>query len=469
MKPKALLLTSPSATKNKFWTCSITSPVGSLMPPCDLASIAGRLRQAGIEPRILDLRLCRDPFDALERTVNDWHPNAVVTNMATATAMDDYPMLEAIREKVERRIVFGFHAMALPDEMFQHGATHILVGDPECAAAEAVKDAQDNRNGIWTPGKTSAPPGVFEPLDDLPFPALDLLDLDAYHSLIMGRQRFAILLANRGCPYPCPYCVIPFLFGRKVRTLSAPRIIAEIEHDMREFNIHTFFFIDSAINLKPAWTAEFCEEVLRRNLKIRWCSNMRVPPVTRELLALMKRAGCFRLFYGVEDLDLVDELERKTTREATEEAFALTRSAGIETVAFIILFPGVDHSEKAMARRILNMVARLKADALQCNLAVPYPGSKYFSEYMERYEMLRDWSLYDPAGSRLPYPTELDLVRVRRMVYLRYFLRNPSYLWNIFRQTDARSVFSFVKNSTRVLWRRVKRAPPKALLPVKGA
>ncbi|MBI4594964.1 MAG: radical SAM protein [Candidatus Tectomicrobia bacterium] len=459
-KKKALLLTSPSVTKNKFWTCSITSPVGSLMPPCDLTSIAGRLRQEAVEPRILDLRLSRDPFKELDQTIADWHPDAIITNIATATAMDDYPMLDLLKNKVDRRIVFGFHAMALPEELFQHGVTHILAGDPEYGAARAVTGAAGptgDSKGLWTPGSFSPEPGWVEPLDDLPYPALDLLKLDAYHSLIMGRERFSILLANRGCHYSCPYCVIPFLFGKRVRTFSVARIIGEMERDLKEFGIRSFFFIDSAINLKPDWTASFCEEVLRRKLDIRWCSNMRVPPVTRDLLSLMKRAGCFRLFYGVEDLDLVDELGRKTTREATKEAFALTREAGIETVAFIILFPDFDHSEKAMARRIVDMVMELKADALQCNLAIPYPGSRFFDEYMERYQMSQDWSLYDPAGGGLPYPAKLDLLRVRRMVYLRYFLRNPAYVFNILRQTDVRSIFSFLKNSTDVLWGRRKK------------
>lgn len=452
MRLKALLVTSPNRKKNKFWTCSVTSPVGSLMPPCDLASIAAVLRKNEIEPKILDLRLLKEPFKLLEREIEAWQPDAVITNIATATAMDDYPMLHIAKDKVKRRIVFNFHAMALPDEMFEQGATHILVGDPEYAVAQAVKGCEGNNKGVWTKGFTLSEPGWIESLDELPYPALDLLDIDAYHTLIMGREPFSILLANRGCPYECPYCVIPFLFGKKVRTFSVQRIISEIERDINQFNIRSFFFIDSAINLKPQWTAEFCEEVLKRNLNIRWCSNMRVPLVSRELLVLMKKSGCFRLFYGVEDLDLLNELNRKTTLEATREAFKLTKEVGIETVAFIILFPGVDKSEKDMVHRIINMVIDLKADALQCNLAIPYPGSYLYTEYKKLYKLSADWSLYDPAGNSLPYSTELDLLKVRQMVYLRFFLKNPSYLWKIFKKTDSRSIFSFLSNSSKVLF-----------------
>lgn len=452
MDHKVLLLTSPCKTKNKFWTCSITSPVGSLMPPCDLASIAATLREQNIDPQILDMRLHDKPFKVLEQKVAEWKPDAIVMNMATATARDDYPVLNFLRNRVKQRIVFNFHAMALPDEIFEQGATHILVGDPEYGVVAVVRGQETDSKGVWTKADTTSAPGVIESLDDLPYPALDLLDVNAYHTLIMGKEPFSVLLANRGCPYQCPYCVIPFLFGGRVRTQSVERVIGEIERDVNQFNIRSFFFIDSAINLVPQWTAEFCEEVLKRNLRIRWCSNMRVPPVSRELLSLMKKSGCFRLFYGVEDLDLIDKLNRKTTREATREAFELTKEAGIETVAFIILFPGDDRSEKEMARRITNQVLELKANALQCNLAIPYPGSQLYGEYIKQYSMSKDWSLYDPAGNRLPYPTRLNLLKVRRMVYLRFFMRNPAYVWSIFKKADLRSIFTFLRSSLKLLW-----------------
>lgn len=453
---KALLVTSPSRQKNKFWTCSITSPVGSIMPPCDLASIAAVLRRDGIEPKILDLRLFDRPFDALIETIKSFKPDALITNMGTATAMEDYPILHTAREMgVSKRIVFNFHAMALPEEMFQEGATHILVGDPEYSASSSVKgDAIEK--GLWTPDNYSSQAGWIEDLDTLPYPALDLIDVRAYHSLIMGKEPFSILLANRGCPYPCSYCVIPFLFGRKVRTPSVSRVVGEIERDYKEFGIRSFFFIDSAINLNPEWTTAFCQEVIKRGLNIRWCSNMRVSPISKELLLLMKESGCFRVFFGVEDLDLIGELNRKTTKEATIKAFRLTKEAGIETVAFIILFPGFDRSEKAMARRIIKMVSELKADALQCNIAIPYPGSSIFPEFMQRYNMTRDWSCYDPAGNKPPFPCDIDLLKVRRMVYMGFFLHNPMYVWQTVRSTDVRSLLTFAKNSLKVLWGREK-------------
>lgn len=452
MKPLALLVTSPAVRKNNFWTCSITSPVGSLMPPCDLASIAGSLREQGVTPAIFDMRLHKDPIGALRREVAARRPEAVITNLGTASALEDYAIFEATRDLVPKRIAFCFHALAEPEETFAKGATHILVGDPEYGAARAVLDGEAGP-GVWTPSRTDTPPGWVEPLDSLPFPALDLLDLSAYHSLIMGREPFSILLATRGCVFSCTYCVIPFTLGRKYRCLSVPRIVDEMERDKRQFGIRKFFFIDSAMNLSARWLEEFCEELLRRNLDVQWCGNLRVSPVSAALLGKMRRAGCFRVFLGVEDLDMVRELNRQTDREETRRAFALCREAGLETVAFTILSPGIDDTEYAMARRMVRMVGDIGADALQCNIAIPYPGSRLYEDYKARGEMPRDWSRYDPAGNDPPYATNLDLVKARRLVYLLYFLRRPGYLWKTFRSTDLRSLVSFATNAAGVLWR----------------
>ena len=450
MKQKALLVTSSAKKKNNFWTCSITSPVGSIMPPCDLASIASVLRDAGIEVKILELRHYANPLHHLQSEVRNWNPDAIITNMSTASANEDYEIFRITKNTVQKRIGFSFHAMALPDEMFEMGATHVLVGDPEYSVVAAVRGETLER-GIWTETCRNTPPGWVEDLDSLPFQALDLIDLDQYHSLIMGRDRFAILLGSRGCPYSCIYCVIPFLFGKKIRLCSVERIIKEIEWNKRNFQIKKFFFIDSAVNLDLDWLNRFCTGLLEKGVDIKWCCNMRVAPVSQALLDLMKKAGCFRIFYGVEDLDATDVLNRNTTLGQTRKAFTYARRAGIETVAFTLLLPGRDDTEKNMSNRIVSMATDIKADAIQCNIAIPYPGSRMFDEYDKEQTMPRDWSLYDPAGDGVPYPTDLDLMRVRRMVYLKFYLKNPTYVLKMIGRTGIRSIIKFIKNATLVL------------------
>lgn len=449
MKYKAILFSAPCKGKNNFWTCSITSPVGSVMPPCDLLSIAAVLRLDDIEPYILDLRLFKRPFETFIKKLEEIKPDAIITNITTVAATDIYPFLKIASNLVDKRIVFGFHAMALPEDVFNNGATHILAGDPEYSASAAVKGINMER-GLWTNDLRSTP-GWLDSLSEIPFQALDLINVGDYHSLIMGKGAFSILLANRGCPQNCTYCVIPFMFGHKPRFMSVERVVSEIEMHNRKYNIRSFFFIDSAINMNLGWLTEFCNAIIKRNLKIRWCSNMRVSPITEEILLLMKESGCFRLFFGVEDLDIIIKLNRNTTPDKSKKAFELTKKVGIDAVAFIILFPENDRNEREMTRRIMKMINWFKPNAIQCNLAIPYPGSKIYEDYMNKFNMPKDWSLFDPAGNKLPYPVTVNLIKVRQMVYLKFFLKNPHYVWLTLKHTDWRSVCCFIFNSLKVL------------------
>ena len=65
-----------------------------------------------------------------------------------------------------------------------------------------------------------------EDLDQLPLPARDLLDLDAY---TIGGQRYTMLLTSRGCPQGCTYCSVAALMGTRLRTRSIESVLDEIK------------------------------------------------------------------------------------------------------------------------------------------------------------------------------------------------------------------------------------------------
>jgi radical SAM superfamily enzyme YgiQ (UPF0313 family) len=424
---RILLVTSPRRELVKVWVCQETSPVGSLLPPVDLASIAAVVRQDGHEAAICDLRLVRNPAAAFEAELRRFRPDAVVLNLATTGADADYALLQATPAGVQR-ICFGTHAQSLPDEAFNRGADFVLVGDPE-AAIRSLIDAGFSTvplPGVLTANRVTAEPCVWPDLDTMPRPALDLLDICRYHSSIIRRgKRFTLLLGSRGCPYSCTYCLYPVLFGGKSRLRSPHNIVAEMEQDHREHGIGAFYFLDATFNIKKGRAEDIAEGVLSRGLQVDWSCNMRVAPVSREMLKLMKRAGCDWIFYGVEDQDFLEETKKNTSREATIEAFRLTREAGISTIAFMMIFPRTGLTERAYAARMLSVLNTLKADAFQCNIAVPFPGTEMWADQQVAGNLARQWSLYDPHGQTLPYQSPIDLIDVKRRIYRGFFASHP--------------------------------------------
>jgi radical SAM superfamily enzyme YgiQ (UPF0313 family) len=187
---------------------------------------------------------------------------------------------------------------------------------------------------------------------------------------------------------------------------------------------------------------EFAGEILSRGLDVDWSCNMRVTPVSREMLGLMKAAGCDWVFYGVEDQDFIEETRKNTTKEATVEAFRLTREAGISTVAFLMLFPRENIDEKTYARDMLSILQLLKADAFQCNISIPFPGTDSWREATAGAEIDRQWSRYDPHGQAPPYQSPIDLVAVRRRIYRGFLLSHPIRTLKVVGRMDLRALAS---------------------------
>ena len=71
-------------------------------------------------------------------------------------------------------------------------------------------------------------------LDELPFPAYDLLPMGSYSTPFSTPGMVTSMVTSRGCPYPCTFCDAFVVHGRKYRAQSAERIVAEIRLLVRE-------------------------------------------------------------------------------------------------------------------------------------------------------------------------------------------------------------------------------------------
>jgi anaerobic magnesium-protoporphyrin IX monomethyl ester cyclase len=146
-------------------------------------------------------------------------------------------------------------------------------------------------------------PGFITDLDDLPFPAWDLLDLKHYHTPmhVLGGPRFPII-GSRGCPYNCSFCVSPTLWRRRVRWRSPENIVDELEHIIKRFGVDKFHFWDDNLLLNRKHVAALAEEILRRNLRIKWLGLTRASHVVKreDVMPLLARAGLIGLEIGIE-------------------------------------------------------------------------------------------------------------------------------------------------------------------------
>jgi radical SAM superfamily enzyme YgiQ (UPF0313 family) len=96
---------------------------------------------------------------------------------------------------------------------------------------------------------------------------------------------------KRGCPHRCIYCSYPLIEGNRYRLRNAIDVVDEIESVAARLE-KNFELVDSVFNDPPGHAENICEEIIRRNLKVK-LRTMGVNPggITDNLIKLMREAG----------------------------------------------------------------------------------------------------------------------------------------------------------------------------------
>src|SRR5690606_30112952 len=185
--------------------------------------------------------------------------------------------------------------------------------------------------------------GSFSGFLQTPYPAWDLLDLSKY-SLPLVDKPYVLVETSRGCPYSCDFCVAPIHQGHKFRERNAKSLVDEIERTYREFGIEFFYLWADTATLNVKSFTAFCDELIARQLPIRWLSNARADNLTDPAFVhRLRRSGCWMLALGVESEsdDVRKSMVKRLERQKIQTAFRNMRDAGIMSFAFFIYgYPG---------------------------------------------------------------------------------------------------------------------------------
>ncbi len=213
----------------------------------------------------------------------------------------------------------------------------------------------------------------FYDLDDITHPTYDEFDLSLYE-----RKRALPILASRGCIRLCHFCS-ERLLSKTFRMRSARDILDEIQMHMRERDIVWFTFHDSLINGNFKILYELCRLILERNISIKWEAQAIIrDDMDSDLLSLMKQAGCFNLFIGLESGSdgVLEKMNRGYTTEGARRFFRKCKSAGLHfEVSMIVGFPGEGDKEFAETIRFIGENKDLIPKIAQINPFIIYHGA----------------------------------------------------------------------------------------------
>ena len=358
-------------------------------PPLGVAYIAAVLEERGDEVRIIDFSPYESNVDwrrILRTEMRFFHPTLVGISALSSMFNDALKIAHFIRsiEKNTSIVMGGPHASALPAEVLAHPEVDIVVrGEGEETIQDLVSAIEygvklERVRGIsfLNDGKIFHSPDrpFIKNLDNLPFPARHLLQMDKYDMTIAGK-RATIIMSSRGCPFNCIYC-FKGVFGNTYRERSAKNIIAEIEAVIEDYGIKAFLFHDDTFTVNKKRVLDFCNLVKEKGLDINWRCTTRVNTVTLDLLKRMKEAGCHNVSFGVEsgDARILKLIKKNITLPQVRNAFKWAKTAGLSTTAYFMIGLPWDTSETVL--RTIEFAKELDADATQFALTTPFPGTE---------------------------------------------------------------------------------------------
>ena len=372
-----------------------------VLPPLGLAYIASALEEVGHQVDLIDaIALCLSKEEVSER-IEQFDPELVGITAMTPTF---HGALEAakIAKKNNRKILIGgVHMSIYAEETLSYEEVDFgIVGEGEETIVELCSALEEGGDYTSIEGlcyklddgavKVSNPRIVMD-LTKLPMPSYHLLPMEKYSSII-GMKPVSTMMGSRGCPYQCGFC-FKTPSDRKYRTRSVKNIVDEIEFLIENYKIKEVMFYDDI--MPRAYARDLSNEIIKRDVKIKWQTPQRVNLVNPELLNLMAKAGCHILRFGVEQGDpaMMQLVEKRTTIDQVRKSFQQANEAGIKTFAYFII-GYIGETEQTMQATI-DLAKDLKPTYVMFTKAVPLPETPLMTQSV--YEGLVDpeyWRKY---------------------------------------------------------------------------
>lgn len=357
-------------------------------PPLALMAIAQVLRDYSThEVTILDAQLDDMEYDAMEAKIREWKPDVVGVTAFTVQLVDVLKTVQTAKKAgAKYAVVGGPHVSDFPRECVGlPGVDAVVKGEGQKPMLDLCDAWERGEHPKGIPGTMSHPTDPVpdndvyfsNDLDDYPIIDRAMVDYKRYYDVMGKGGIFTTIISSRGCPYRCTFCNTP---RHRYRVMKPGRVCDEIKACL-DLGIEEFYFVDDTFNITNQRVIDLCNEIINRGLKLRWTVRFRVKGVTRELLDVMKAAGCQRIQFGVEQgtEEGLLRLKKDVTVREIESAFRLCREVGINTVAYFMIGTPVERAREDVMDTIAYSI-KLDPDFVMFNVLTPFPGTTLYDE-----------------------------------------------------------------------------------------
>lgn len=371
------------------------SPTHYVVPPIGLGYLASALRRTGFDVGILDGIKEKLDLAKLEEAVKRLKPDIIGIQVFSCDAHTVRDYVSKIRE-IDKNIlviVGGAHVSGVGKDVFNYfnGIHFAIAGEAETAFPMLLKKINAGEKGlenvpglIYKKGDAiiSNAPKFEENLDELGFPAWDLMDPRTYPQAPQGavfrNWPIAPILTSRGCPYRCTYCAGHLTTGYNIRFRSVESVLKEIEMLYNDYGVREIHIIDDNFTFKRERAVQICNGITSRglNISLTFPNGVRLDTLDEELLQLLKKAGCYSITLGIESgsQKILNDMKKSLKLEIVEEKVALINKVGIDIMAFFIV--GYPTETRETILKTIAFAKRLKIKRAHFSTFLPLPNTE---------------------------------------------------------------------------------------------
>lgn len=406
-----ILLINPAYYEDIFSNSKVCSAISRGTTPLNLLTIAAPLLKSGHRVKILDLNNIEYPDNSLAKVMKEFRPQFVGITSTTPLIKKIYKITERIKEISKNTIVIagGPHPSALPEEVLLESRIDCVVrGEGDLVFKDIVENGINQnisniffkKNGLVVSSKEQG--NFISDLDSLPFPAYEILDIKKYYQPRISSRKAPLgyLETSRGCYGRCIFCN-KNIHGFKMRMKSSKRVVDEMQR-MIGLGFRELQIIDDIFTADMNRAYAICDDIIKRRLKFPWYprGGIRVDRVTLDLLKIMKRAGCYRIPFGVESGSqrILNLINKNITLDQVKRAVDLAKSSGLEVECYFML--GLPTETEKDLKETINFAIGLNPDYAKFAITIPLPGTQMFEMMHAKGQIkTKDWAKYNFSAS----------------------------------------------------------------------
>jgi radical SAM superfamily enzyme YgiQ (UPF0313 family) len=402
---------------------------------------------------VIDPTFARRPLDLIRERIGKGNYDLVGISVMTPMLGEAIFASQVAHTAPSRPVVLwgGPHPTVLPNESLRHDCVDVIaLGEAENTIREFIEHDlnADGVDGLWYKRDRqmihNQPRTPIHDLGTLPYPARDLVDMDAYarawYSLTAAspKLRGTSVIASRGCPFSCTYCqpTLDRLFGKRLRRRPVQHVIGELRELQEVYRLDAFMLEDDTFIAHNGWAIEFAQTLRQSGLQFKWGCNVRADLVVQgpHLMEEMAHSGLVQVNMGIESGSqrILDEMyDKRITVDQVREAARICKRLGLRIGGYFML--GAPTETHAEIRRTIEYAARLPIDEAAFNITTPLPGTYLWDKSKELIgNAWQDFDYYRQsvyASEHVLPARQLDLLK--KWAYLRFYALTPSRAWRI--------------------------------------